>query len=78
VVFKEQIVLKKSLCILGFIGLLQSCSTATPIIEALKSNSGFDNAVFEGSITSVSDNDKGLVEYRVFQPSNRQIWKDNY
>lgn len=68
--FKEQIVLKKSFCTLGFLALLQACSTASPIIEASKSNSGFDNAVFEGNVTSVSNNDKGLVEYRVFQHGN--------
>lgn len=49
------------------VAILNACSSATPIIEASKSNSGFMDAVFEGSVTIVSDNDKDLVEYRVFQ-----------
>jgi hypothetical protein len=49
---------------------LQACSSATPIIEASKSNSGFDNAIFEGERVSVSKNDAGLIEYRIFQHGN--------
>jgi hypothetical protein len=61
---------KKSLFTLSLIALLQACSSANPIIEASKSNSGFENAVFEGNVTSVSDNDKDLIEYRIFQHGN--------
>lgn len=68
--FKEQKVLRKLCYTLCFITLLQACSSATPIIEASKSNSGFKDAVFEGNVTSVSDNDKGLIEYRIFQHGN--------
>jgi hypothetical protein len=61
---------KKSLFTLSLIALLQACSSASPIIEASKSNSGFDNAVFEGNVVAVSDNEKGLIEYRIFQHGN--------
>lgn len=58
---------KNLLFIVALIILLQACSSASPIIEASKSNSGFQNAIFEGNITSVSDNKNELIEYRVFQ-----------
>nr|WP_297347606.1 SHOCT domain-containing protein [uncultured Glaciecola sp.] len=61
---------KNLLFTLSLIALTQACSSASPIIEAAKSNSGFQNAVFEGNITSVSDNENELIEYRVFQHGN--------
>lgn len=49
------------------VSILQACSSATPIIEASKSTSGFDNAFYEGDKVLVSKNDTGLIEYRIFQ-----------
>lgn len=60
----------KCLISLSFVLILQACSSASPIIEASKSSSGFDSAVFEGNFTRVSDNDRGLIEYRIFQHGN--------
>lgn len=60
----------KLLLTLGCVSILQACSSASPIIEASKSNSGFDSAVFEGRVTKVSKNEKGLIEYRIFQHGN--------
>lgn len=61
---------KKLLFNISVLLLLQACSSASPIIEASKSNSGFENAVFEGNTIAVSGNEKGLIEYRVFQHGN--------
>lgn len=60
----------KLLLTLGCVSILQACSAATPIIEASKSNSRIDSAVFEGSVTNVSNNENGLIEYRIFQHGN--------
>jgi hypothetical protein len=50
--------------------ILQACSTASPIMEASKSVSGFKDAAFTGEVVEVSENTQGLVEYRIFQHGN--------
>jgi len=61
---------KKLLSTLSLIAILQACSSASPIIEASKSKSGFENAMFDGNSILVSDNEDGLTEYRIFQHGN--------
>jgi hypothetical protein len=53
--------------ILLIVSYIQGCSTASPIIETSKSQSGFSDAVYKGEIIEVSKNTQNLTEYRVFQ-----------
>jgi hypothetical protein len=61
---------RKILFNLSILALLQGCSSASPIIEASRSNSGFESAVFEGTVINVSENENELMEYRIFQHGN--------
>ena len=57
--------MRKFLYVLGAF-FITACSTATPIMEASKSESGFENAAYKGKVVDVSENTQGLPEYRVF------------
>jgi len=43
------------------------CAKTTPIMEASKLKSVFTNAIYSGEKIQVSNNNKGLIEYRIFE-----------
>ncbi|WP_431066668.1 SHOCT domain-containing protein [Methylotuvimicrobium sp.] len=52
--------------VLGSLLFLNGCGTATPIMEVKRSKSNFEEAVFKGKKTFVSENTQKLTEYRIF------------
>ena len=50
----------------AIVGIIGGCAKSSPILKATESASNFDDAVYSGSETVLSETPEGVTEYRIF------------